>query len=286
MPECLFATDLHGKKNRYELLFDYIREKPADILLLGGDLLPPFMPRPDSSGPARESFLDDILVRGFSGLKELLGARYPEVFLIMGNDDPRFFESSLISSGKGLWTFINQRRCVSHGFQIFGYGFVPPTPFQLKDWERFDVSRYVDIGCTPPDSGYRTIPASDHDINWRTISEDLEKLTSAYDLTDSIFLFHAPPYDTGLDLGDTGGRMVDHVPIDEHMGSIAVKRFIEEKQPLVSLHGHIHESSRLSGRWLEKIGKTVCINGAHDGPELSVVRFSPEKAEDAERILI
>jgi len=35
------------------------------------------------------------------------------------------------------------------------------------------------------------------------------------------------------------------------VGSIAVRRFIEERQPLLTLHGHIHESARLTGDWRE-----------------------------------
>ena len=80
--------------------------------------------------------------------------------------------------------------------------------------------------------------------------------------------------------------MIDHVPVDEHLGSIAVQQFIEEKQPLITLHGHIHESTRLSGCWLEKIGRTVCINGAHDGEDLAVIRLTLEDPESAERLLL
>ncbi len=46
-------------------------------------------------------------------------------------------------------------------------------------------------------------------------------------------------------------RMVDHVPLDVHVGSIAIRRFIEARQPLAALHGHVHESARLTGAWRE-----------------------------------
>jgi len=80
--------------------------------------------------------------------------------------------------------------------------------------------------------------------------------------------------------------MYEHVPLDVHVGSIAVKRFIEERQPLLTLHGHIHESARLSGEWKIQIGRTVCINGAHDGPELALVRFDLESPEAPTRDLL
>jgi Icc-related predicted phosphoesterase len=80
--------------------------------------------------------------------------------------------------------------------------------------------------------------------------------------------------------------MVDHAPLDVHVGSIAVRRFIEERQPLLALHGHVHESSRLTGSWKDRIGRTVCLSAAHDGPELAVVRFDPTRPEAATRELV
>jgi Icc-related predicted phosphoesterase len=71
-----------------------------------------------------------------------------------------------------------------------------------------------------------------------------------------------------------------------HVGSIAIKSFIEERQPLIILHGHIHESTRITGHWKELIGKTFAFNGSHDGPELAVVKFNPENPSDSKRILI
>jgi len=79
---------------------------------------------------------------------------------------------------------------------------------------------------------------------------------------------------------------VDHTPLDVHTGSIAIRRFIEEKEPLITLHGHIHESARLTGSWQDKMGRTVCYSAAHDGPELAVVKFDPAAPEEAERLLI
>jgi Icc-related predicted phosphoesterase len=74
--------------------------------------------------------------------------------------------------------------------------------------------------------------------------------------------------------------------MDVHVGSIAIRRFIEERQPLLTLHGHVHESARLSGSWRDRIGATHCFSAAHDGPELAVVRFDPGKPERAIRPLL
>ena len=80
--------------------------------------------------------------------------------------------------------------------------------------------------------------------------------------------------------------MCEEVPIDVHVGSIAVRRFIEQRQPLLTLHGHVHEAARLTGKWKMEIGRTTCINGAHDGPELSLVSFDLESPATAIRELL
>ena len=99
-------------------------------------------------------------------------------------------------------------------------------------------------------------------------------------------LFHSPPYQTLLDRAALDGKMIDHVPLDLHVGSIAIKRFIEERQPLITLHGHIHESSRLTGHWHEFIGSTLSVNGAWDGPELSLVSFDPLEPKTISRRIV
>ena len=82
------------------------------------------------------------------------------------------------------------------------------------------------------------------------------------------------------------GRSVDHAPLDVHVGSIALRRLIEARQPLLTLHGHVHESARLTGRWRERIGRTHCLGAAHDGEELALIRFDPDDLERATRELL
>jgi len=91
---------------------------------------------------------------------------------------------------------------------------------------------------------------------------------------------------TNLDRAALDGKMVDHVPLDVHIGSIAIRRFIEKRQPLLTLHGHVHESAGLTGNWRDKIGRTPCLSAAHDGPELALVKFALEDIEHAERELL
>ena len=78
------------------------------------------------------------------------------------------------------------------------------------------------------------------------------------DPTHAIFNLHCPPYKSGLDEAPAidadlkllhGGRALRAV------GSTAVRDAIDKHQPLLSLHGHIHES-----KGAVKLGKTLSIN--------------------------
>jgi len=79
-------------------------------------------------------------------------------------------------------------------------------------------------------------------FEWRE-EEALEKLRSLGGV--DILLTHAPPKNTNCDRG----------PFGMHIGSIAVRKYIEEFQPKLVVCGHIHES-----RGIDKIGETVIVN--------------------------
>jgi uncharacterized protein len=269
-----------------------LRERPSAILL-GGDLFPSglaaLVARSSEGGPASDGddFVHAFLAPAFASLRDTLGADYPRVCLILGNDDERAGEAALQECDQsGLWTYLHGRQTTCAGVPVFGYSFVPPTPFQLKDWERYDVSRFVDPGCVSPEEGWRTVAVDAAQVRYATIKDDLAALAGGADLADSVWLFHAPPYQTALDRAALDNVMVDHAPLDVHVGSIAIRRFIEARQPRVTLHGHIHESARLTGAWCERLGRTAAMSGAHDGPELALVRFDPASPASATRELI
>lgn len=282
-----FVSDLHGETSRYEKLFKSISwERPAAVFL-GGDLLPTENFALSAGARAMREFVQDVLNWGFGNLKHHMEEAYPSVFLILGNDDPRSLEAEILAGESlGLWEYIHNRRAALKEFSIMGYSFVPPTPFLLKDWERYDVSRFLDPGCISPEEGFRTVFVEETEIKHSTIQMDLERLAERDDLTRAIFLFHTPPYQTPLDRVALDGQRIDGVPVDVHVGSLAVKRFIDSRQPLISLHGHIHESPRLTGSWSCKIGRTHSFSAAHDGAELALVRFDPVQPELATRELI
>ncbi len=99
---------------------------------------------------------------------------------------------------------------------------------------------------------------------YRECSEDelakkIESMTNQLrDPQTSIFNFHDPPVDSGLDDAPTLTKDLDLKgggKITEAVGSVAVRQAIHKLQPLLGLHGHIHESKGIA-----KIGRTICIN--------------------------
>lgn len=281
---CYFVSDLHGKSPLYERLFKELEESPPEALFVGGDIFPHGF---DLKGSSRGDFLNDFLIPRFKKLKRKLGSHYPEIFIILGNDDPRSREEAIIQAEDDLqiWRYIHNRRVMFRDYPVFGYSFVPPTPFVLKDWEKYDVSRFVDPGCSHPMEGSRTVKP-DYDTEFGTIKDDLEELTGDEDLSHAIMLFHSPPYDTPLDRAALDGKMIDFVPLDVHVGSIAIQRFILTRKPLLTLHGHIHEASSITGTWSTKLGDTIAYNAAWNKNALSIISFDPANPEAAERQLL
>ncbi len=99
------------------------------------------------------------------------------------------------------------------------------------------------------------------DLPEEELTERVDRMAATVgDLPNSVFNLHVPPIDSGLDdaplldaelrptMGTTGVAMAP-------AGSHAVRQAIERYQPLLALHGHIHES-----RGAIKIGRTLCVN--------------------------
>ena len=78
------------------------------------------------------------------------------------------------------------------------------------------------------------------------------------DCSRHLLCLHAPPHATGLDDApelDADLNVMNAGQTMVPVGSTAVRRIIEERRPLLSLHGHIHEAKGVA-----RIGKTLCIN--------------------------
>ncbi|MDH7515402.1 MAG: metallophosphoesterase [Bacteroidota bacterium] len=286
MITCWFVSDLHGHAGRFRTLEHALKASPPDILFIGGDIFPGGL-RIAAGEKHRSSFAEETLFACFSRVRSQLGRQYPSVYLIAGNDDPRILESDFLEGERrGYWHYAHMRRFEDRAYLVAGYSCVPPTPFLLKDWERYDVSRFVDPGCMAPEDGRFTVEQDLELLRYRTIADDLEELTAGCEPSRLVLLFHAPPYRTALDRAALDGKMFDHAPLDVHVGSVAIRRLIERLQPRVTMHGHVHESARLTGAWWEDIGSTRAFGAAHDNHRLALVRFDLDNPRDAERVLL
>jgi len=99
------------------------------------------------------------------------------------------------------------------------------------------------------------------DIQDEELQKKIDAMTSRVEnMQDCIFNFHCPPYNTPIDLAPELDATLKPVVTGKgvsiiHVGSTAVRNAIEKHQPLLGLHGHIHES-----RGFVKIGRTLCFN--------------------------
>jgi len=106
------------------------------------------------------------------------------------------------------------------------------------------------------------------DVEEDYLEQRLDELESMLEHPErAITNLHVPPYDSGIDVCPqldkdlkimTGGGQVLMKPV----GSTAVRRFLERVQPLLSLHGHIHEAPGHT-----RIGRTLCINAGSEYAE-------------------
>jgi Icc-related predicted phosphoesterase len=151
-------------------------------------------------------------------------------YVIPGNDDPWFVDGVFDSAEHVILCDERIVRIQNHEVLSFGSSNTTPwhTPRELSEEEI-----------------YRRL---------RSLSDQLEDPASA------VFNIHVPPYATGLDTAcevDEDLRLVfkGGQPHEIAIGSPAVRQLIEEVQPAVSLHGHVHES-----RGVTKLGRTHVIN--------------------------
>ena len=244
----LFVTDLHGAIWKYERVFDVARLIGADAVVNGGDMFPHARDL-TTQGEFIRGFLDEHLSRYDSaGIPYLC---YP------GNDDLRIHDPLLEEICERHPSAFNmaQNRFEIGGTEFIGMNWVVDYPFLLKDRCRKDTSEYVfqaQLGTarlsTP--EGWKEIEDwPGFAASLPTIEEELARLPRPAEASRSIYIFHMPPLGLGLDECAGGARV----------GSRAIRDFLSKQQPRLSLHGHIHESPEVSGKWRVRLGETVCV---------------------------
>ena len=105
MGKAFFVSDLHGKKERYIKLFSLIKTKQPDLVFIGGDILP------HSRTTDHEEFIYSFILPELKLLKEILASKYPQIFIILGNDDPRNTEKLIRHiDQEGYWIYMHQKK--------------------------------------------------------------------------------------------------------------------------------------------------------------------------------
>jgi len=269
----LYTSDLHGEIHFYHELFELAASSSATMIALGGDLLPSFPPtkRYEDMIPHQKTFIDEFLSPFFKRIFQRTPIK--QILLIPGNWDlsyPYLFKEPI----EGIIDLDRRSHRLENGYELIGYPFVPPTPFRPKDYEKMDDTEAL----WPPQKYPSYIQSTDQPDQLiaidpylylkerETIAEDLNQLPRPLNYKKAIYIMHSPPFGTRLDLIQ-GGKSA---------GSRSIKTFIEKNQPLVTLHGHIHESPELSGAYFDQIGETLSINPGQ--PSWTVRGFSKLRA--------
>lgn len=264
----IFTTDLHGIQWKYLRVLELARKLNVDAVVNGGDLLPV-----EGDLALQDEFILDFLDDYFLQYESSSITHLS----VMGNTDLKRFDPLFneISSHYNCIQNLATNNFKINGYEFIGLDVMPDYPFRLKDRCRLD---------TPEDNiqeqfgkGFLSTANGWEDIEYwpgfvktlTTIEEELEQLPTPEFMEKSIYVMHMPPAFLGLDVCQGNVKV----------GSRAIYNFFENKQPLLSLHGHIHESPQMSRIWKSKLKKTTCIQPGQDHDKLVYVTCNLDEME-------
>jgi uncharacterized protein len=282
----LFSSDMHGNDEQYEKLFNFATKEQVDVVIIGGDIAPKHIPADRYVAVQREWY--ERLGEHLGRFRQL----HPEaeVLVMMGNDDAQCNLQTLLTILERFGAkYLHLNRYTIGDVDITGYTCVPITPFSLKDWEMRDISYMSDYsvslqaklaqpitfeGYISSESGWVPVRIS---TGGGSIQDDLMQPVFTDKPHKTVYVLHSPPALTKLDMIWNG----------MHVGSIAIREFIENHKPLLTLHGHIHETVRLSGDYREQIGSTwsyAC--GNHETThEIAMILIDTDAPQEGKRII-
>jgi uncharacterized protein len=191
-----------------------------------------------ADGTARAELFEQVMLDELHRWVALADERMPplgiEVFAMAGNDDPWSCDT-VLESAEHLVS-CDLRIVTVGGHEMISCSYANPTPW----------------------SSPRELGEDDLYAKVKALADQLERPET------SIFNLHVPPMASGLDTAyeiDDQLRIVvrNGKPHEIPVGSTAVRQLIEEYQPLLALHGHIHES-----RGAATIGRTLAINSGSE----------------------
>ncbi len=280
MPKIFFATDLPGSETCWKKFLNAAKFYGADVLICGGDMTgKAIVPVVSEDGhfsvalggeqqtvPAEQVGEVEATIRrkGYYPLRMSV-ERLRELDADADKRAECFQEVML--DGVERWMGMASEKLRGSGVRCF---VCPGNDDEMEVDEVVRRSDYVELGegRMIDVDGFSMISTGwSNPTPWKTHREDSEEqlaerieamASQIPDASRAIFNLHCPPYKSGLDEAPAidadlkllhGGRALRPV------GSTAVRQAIEKHQPLLSLHGHIHES-----KGAIKIGKTLAIN--------------------------
>ena len=286
----LYTCDVHGSNRCFKKLLNAARYNvyKTEVVMVSGDLtgkaIVPVVERPDGTYEAhtRDILGEDRIAKNQEELKTLL-----EVIANIGyypkhmkpeeipelRADPKRIESLLaeaITSRIKEWLALAQERLKDKNVRLF---MMPGNDDLLEVGDIINKSGFV----TNPEGKVIELDKSHEMISlgysnptpWKTFRELPEdELAARIDAMaaqlkkpeNAVFNFHVPPYDTPLDTAPVLDKNLRPTVVMGDLlrgpaGSKAVRAAIEKYQPLLGLHGHIHESGGEV-----RLGRTLCLN--------------------------
>ncbi|BBL78195.1 metallophosphoesterase [Rubrobacter xylanophilus] len=277
-----FATDIHGSETCWRKFLNAGKHYQADVLVLGGDMTgKALVPVVEEGGRWRATLLENryefegedevgefeeaVRRRGYYPFRTT-----PEELAGLEADEKRreaLFHEKMLGRIERWMRMADER--LDGSVRCF---VCPGNDDQFEVDEIVRAARRVELAegrVVEFGDGYQMISTGwSNRTPWDTYREEDEEVLEerlrrmAKELEappeKTVYNLHCPPYGSGLD--EAPEITPDMRPKDAGrstvpVGSKAVRRIIEEGQPALSLHGHIHEA-----RGSTRIGRTLCIN--------------------------
>ncbi len=278
-----FATDIHGSDRCFRKFLNAADFYGADVLIMGGDLTGKMLVpiTPNGSGWRAEYAGRELHLETRREVAEFVqqladaGIYAQElsedgVERLRDQDEIESLISRAALASVRRWVELADERLAGKDVQVF---MAPGNDDVQGVEEAIEGSASIvnpDGRCVDVKGGYQLVATGYSNVTpWRTdreLSEDeLEQLMDGLfgevrDPRRTVASLHVPPHNSGLDVAPRldeslriqyAGGEVDMIPV----GSTAVRAVIERHQPLLALHGHIHESQ---GR--KRLAHTLCLN--------------------------
>lgn len=280
-----YCSDVHGSQICFQKFLNAAKFYKAEILILGGDISgKAIVPITRDGDRFCASLLgNEQVVRGETELAALerkiadMGYYYyhaegPQEIETMKADPQRLDRlfTGLMTQRLEGWLSLASERLSGTDVRCFIMPGNDDREEAIKLLERQTLVSNPDGRVIQLDSHHEMISLGYANITpWkcpRDVAEDalmamIEDLSSQVkDMKNCVFNVHVPAFDSGIDVTTALDEnlkplMTSSGPVQISAGSTSVRSAIEQYQPLLALHGHIHES-----RGVAKIGRTICLN--------------------------